>query len=188
MQPVSVLVLPGLGNSGPDHWQSIWEAQCGYRRVEQAAWDRPLLPDWLFTLDESVSQSPHGVVLVAHSLACSLVAHFAQARPAARVLGAFLVSPADVDSPRCTPDETRCFSPMPLRPLPFPATVVASSDDPYVTLERADFFARAWHAEFIDVGRAGHINAGSGHGPWPEGLARFRACLARWSLPRTPCA
>jgi len=181
MQPASVLILPGLGNSGPGHWQTLWQAEYGYRRVEQADWDRPQLNDWLESLRAAIDGSSRGVVLVAHSLACSLVAHYAQARPE-RVLGAFLVSPADVESKRCTPEETRCFSPIPLTPLPFPAHVVASADDPYVDVARARFFASRWGASFTDIGRCGHINASSGLGAWPEGHAQFRACLAQWGL------
>jgi predicted alpha/beta hydrolase family esterase len=165
----SVLILPGLGGSGAGHWQSLWESAYGYRRVEQADWDHPKRTEWIETLERAVARAEGPVVLVAHSLACSLVAHFAQ-RPAAKnVRGALLVSPADVETPRCTPDETRCFSPIPLAPLPFPAHVVASSDDPYVDRERAEHFARQWHADFTCVGSAGHINANSNLGAWPEG-------------------
>ena len=178
---VSVLILPGLGNSGPEHWQTHWQSEHGYQRVEQANWDQPNLADWLANLRAAVSKASGGVVLVAHSLACSLVAHYAKAHPE-RVLGAFLVSPADVESKRCTPDEVRCFSPMPLAPLPFPAHVVASSDDPFVDFARAEFFATSWGAGFTDIGRCGHINANSGLGAWPEGHAQFRACLANWAL------
>src|SRR6478609_12161098 len=105
MQPASVLILPGLGNSGPAHWQSLWQTEHGYRRVEQANWDQPRLGDWLSSLQAAVDAASGGVVLVAHSLACSLVAHFAKAQPA-RVLGAFLVSPADVECAQHTPEET----------------------------------------------------------------------------------
>jgi hypothetical protein len=181
MQPASVLILPGLGNSGPQHWQTHWQTEHGYRRVEQANWDHPRLKDWLANLHTAVSAASSGVVLVAHSLACSLVAHYAQTLPE-RVLGAFLVSPADVESARCTPDEARCFAPIPLAPLPFPAHVVASADDPYVDVARAEFFAARWGAGFTDIGRCGHINASSGIGTWPEGHAQFRACLAQWAL------
>jgi len=179
MPETSVLILPGLGNSGPAHWQSLWQDAYGYRRVEQANWDQPQLADWLANLEQAVNASPAGVVLVAHSLACSLVAHFAQSRPH-KVQGAFLVSPADVESSRCTPDSARCFSPIPLAPLPFPAHVVASSDDPYVDRERAEFFAQRWGAAFTNVGNAGHINANSNLGAWPAGHVRFEACLAAW--------
>jgi predicted alpha/beta hydrolase family esterase len=177
-----VLILPGLGSSGPKHWQSLWEQAHGYRRVEQADWDQPKLADWLRNLERAVAGEPGGVVLIAHSLACALVAHFAQLPCAARrhVRGAFLVSPADVDSRRCTPEEVRCFSPIPLELLPFPARVVSSSDDPYVDRERAEFFAQRWGAEFVDIGCAGHINASSGLGAWPEGHRQFEACLGQW--------
>ncbi len=182
MQQPLVLILPGLGNSGPQHWQSLWESVHGYRRVQQANWDHPKLADWLANLERAVSEAEASVVLVAHSLACSLVAHFAQLGGAAtqRVRGAFLVSPADVESRRCTPEEVRCFSPMPLAPLPFRARVVASADDPYVDRERAEHFARCWGAEFVDIGYRGHINASSGLGAWPEGHQQLQACLANW--------
>ena len=179
MTPTSVLILPGLGSSGPAHWQSLWQVAYGYRRVEQANWDQPQLADWLLSLERAVASAGDGVVLVAHSLACSLVAHFAQSHPK-QVIGAFLVSPADVESTRCTPEETRCFSPIPQAPLPFPAHVVASADDPYVDRARAELFAKNWRASFSDVGCCGHINASSGLGAWTEGHAQFLACLEEW--------
>ncbi|MET0793506.1 MAG: alpha/beta hydrolase, partial [Polyangiaceae bacterium] len=53
MPPVSVLILPGLGNSGPGHWQTLWQAAYGYRRVEQADWDQPSRADWLVNLKQA---------------------------------------------------------------------------------------------------------------------------------------
>lgn len=179
--PDSVLILPGLGSSGPEHWQTLWQRELGYRRVEQRNWDQPSLTDWLANLEQAIAANDGPVVLVAHSLACSLVAHFAKRRAnAERVLGAFLVSPADVESRRCTPEETRCFSPIPLEPLPFPAHVVTSSNDPFVDRDRAQHFAGRWGAGFTDIGQAGHINASSGLGAWPEGHQKFLSCVAEW--------
>ena len=43
-----LLTVPGLGNSGPTHWQSIWErerADC--RRVELGMWDEPHRNVWV---------------------------------------------------------------------------------------------------------------------------------------------
>ena len=37
-----VLTLPGWQGSGPEHWQSRWEALHGFIRVEQHDWMRPL--------------------------------------------------------------------------------------------------------------------------------------------------
>lgn len=176
----NVLILPGLGGSGPEHWQTRWEETHGYRRVEQRDWDAPMLADWLDALDQAVGARREPCVLVAHSLACSLVAHYARTKPAARtrIRGALLVSPADVDDPACTPEVVRCFAPMPLAPLPFRSRVIASRNDPYVPLARAGHFAQCWGAAFEDAGDAGHINADSALGAWPWGHSRLLALLS----------
>jgi uncharacterized protein len=175
-----ILVVPGLGGSGPDHWQTRWETlHPRHRRVVQTHWDRPDREAWLAALATAIEDAGGPVALVAHSLGCALVAH-AAARPfAARVRAALLVAPADVDSVACTPPETRVFAPMPLAPLPFASTVVASRTDPYVTFERARGFATAWGSELVDAGPRGHLNATSGLGDWPAGYAMLEALLAR---------
>jgi len=175
MTPPTLVLVPGLGGSGPLHWQSLWQPRfAGCRRVEQADWDRPTLPEWMASLDAAVRGTGGPVVLAAHSLACSLVAHWAAGHDVRQVRAAFLVAPADVDSPAHTPVEVRGFAPMPLACLPFPALVVASQDDPYVDPGRARAFAAAWGAAFEEVGRAGHLNTASGLGAWPAGEALLR--------------
>jgi predicted alpha/beta hydrolase family esterase len=184
--PVRLLVLPGLGGSGPAHWQTRWEAcEPACARVVQREWDRPDLGEWLRAVDAALAAraAPEGgeepVVLVAHSLACALVAHGARRAAWSRVVGALLVAPADVDSEARTPPETRGFAPIPAEPLPFAATVVASHDDPFMALERARELARRWGAEFVDAGAVGHINAESGLGDWAEGRRLLRVLVAR---------
>lgn len=182
-----MLIVPGLGGSGPAHWQTRWEALYpDHHRVEQRDWDHPRRADWLAALQAALVVAAAGpttadrpLVLVAHSLGCALVTHAAAEPWAATVAAALLVAPADVDSPAHTPPETRDFAPMRLAPLPFPATVVASQDDPYVTLARARTFARAWGADFVDAGPRGHLNAASGLGDWAEGRRHLEALLAR---------
>jgi uncharacterized protein len=49
-----VLILPGWQNSGPLHWQSLWQATHGYTRVEQHDWQRPLRGDWCARLEEVI--------------------------------------------------------------------------------------------------------------------------------------
>ncbi|HPR06238.1 MAG TPA: alpha/beta hydrolase [Denitromonas sp.] len=165
------LMLPGLGGSGPAHWQSHWtRALPQLRRVVQHDWDAPSRRDWINTLDAAVRGSHGEVILVAHSLACALVAHWAR-QHTGRVRGALLVAPADVDSTEHTPEVVRGFAPMPLQALPFPSIVVASEDDPYVSMARARQFAEAWGSRIENIGPAGHINAESGLGNWPDGLA-----------------
>ena len=169
MSRTPVLILPGYGDSGPDHWQTRWErADPACQRVVQDDWLAPRLEDWLATLDRHVAECETLPVLVAHSLGCALVAHWA-GRPGSTARGALLVAPADVDSPLRTDDLVRNFSPIPLLRLPFPSIVVASTDDPFVSLDRATAFAAAWGSRLAILEDAGHINADAGFGPWPEG-------------------
>jgi predicted alpha/beta hydrolase family esterase len=165
-----VLILPGLYNSGPDHWQSRWEsAHPAFRRVMQDDWERPRCLDWVARL-EAAAQATPDAVLVAHSSSCALVAHWAGTGGAARIRGALLVAPSDTEAASYPAGPTG-FAPMPLRRLPFPSVVVASTDDQYVTLERARRFAEGWGSRLVTVGDAGHINCQSGLGDWPAGFA-----------------
>jgi predicted alpha/beta hydrolase family esterase len=164
----SVLIVPGYSNSGPEHWQSLWEREHPeYRRVMQRDWDHPERDVWVSALDQAIVQAAHPVVLVAHSLGCLTVAHWASQyeRP---IRGALLVAPPDAEAPDFAVDNGG-FAPIPLAPLPFPSIVVASTDDPYVSLERAEQFARAWGSLCVNLGPCGHINTAAGFGPWPFG-------------------
>jgi predicted alpha/beta hydrolase family esterase len=168
----TLLIVPGLGGSGPLHWQSRWEAsdpRCV--RVVQRSWDEPLLADWGATLERAVLAAVGPVVLVAHSLGAVLVAHWAVSGSVERVAGALLVAPPDVESPERVPEVIRHFAPVPRVPLPFASIVVASRDDPYACFECARELAEAWGSRLVDVGECGHINADSDLGLWPEGRA-----------------
>ena len=171
------LILPGLSNSGPEHWQSYWErqdSQC--RRVLQDEWERPRCADWVATLSRAVASAQDEVVLVAHSSACALVAHWAASATGgavAQVRGALLVGPSDPEGPNY-PAGPSGFAPMPRRPLPFRSVVVASDDDVYVSVEQARSYAEAWGSTFVNVGAAGHINSASNLGAWPAGYALLK--------------
>jgi hypothetical protein len=167
----SILMLPGYGDSGDEHWQSRWEAtDRRLRRVVQHDWLEPKLEDWLGTLDRAVSACATPPVLVAHSLGCILVAHWAR-WTRQRAAGALLVAPVDLDAGATIADTVDSFRPVPLLRLPFRSVVVASDDDPYTTFARAEGFARAWGSRFVAVRGAGHINSDSGYGEWPQGRA-----------------
>lgn len=176
-----ILIVPGYTNSGPDHWQSRWQARLSTaRRVEQDAWSKPVREDWIRRLVETVAQTTRPVVLVAHSLG---VATVIQAAPeiGSRVAGAFLVAPPDVANPAIRPRHLMTFGPYPRDPLPFPSIVVASRNDPFGSFAHADEMAGAWGSLLVDAGAAGHINAESGHGPWPEGSMVFARFMSRLS-------
>lgn len=171
VKPHNVLILPGWQNSGPIHWQSRWEALHGYRRVDQHDWMTPRRGDWMARLDEVVGDADGPVALVAHSLGCILTAAWAaHSRHTARVAGALLVAPGDpAPEPIC--HQLPGWAPVVRQRLPFPAVLVGSRNDPYCTAERAQGFAADWGARYIDLGDAGHINADTGLGDWPEGHA-----------------
>jgi predicted alpha/beta hydrolase family esterase len=174
---IPILIVPGLGGSGPHHWQTYLERSFpGASRVHQDDWNRPDRMSWTERLTAAVDASP-GAVLVAHSLGCAVVAHAAATRPDLPVAAALLVAPADVDCEYDAPDRLRGFAPMPCTPLPFRSIVVASTDDPCMTLARARTFADDWGAEFVDAGALGHINVEAGFGPWPDGERMLRNLL-----------
>ena len=161
-------MLPGYDNSGPDHWQSLWErAHPEYRRVQQRSWTEPVCDEWVAALDAAIVAAPPPVVLVGHSLGSLAVAHHA-ARHARPVHGALLVAPPNADDPAFSPI-IKGFRPIPRARLPFPSVVVASTDDWYMMPEDAETLARAWGSRFVLLDKAGHLNADAGFGPWPEG-------------------
>ncbi len=165
------LTLPGWQGSGPEHWQSRWEALHGLRRVEQHDWLQPRRGDWMARLDEVLLGEPAPVVLVAHSLGCQLVAAWAaHTRHGARVRGALLVAPPDTER-EDMPPQLHGWRPIRRARLPFRSTVVASSDDPYCTLARATAMAQDWGAALVLAGPRGHLNTESGLGDWPAGRA-----------------
>ncbi len=175
-----ILIVPGHTNSGPDHWQTRWERQLSTaRRVEQASWDEPDRDSWAARIVEEVERARRPVVLVAHSLGVVAVAHAAPRLPRSRVRGAFLVGLPDVDAAGFPIEVEKPFGPIPRDPLPFPAVLVASRNDPYCAYDKAEDIAYAWGAVIVDAGESGHINTASGHGPWPEGLMRFAGFLKR---------
>lgn len=173
-----VLVLPGWQGSSPDHWQSRWALSHGYQRVEQHDWQRPLRGDWSMRLEESLlglhaSQGP--AVLVAHSLACHLVAAWAaHSKQTHRVMAALLVAPADVERPALQ-GQLPSWSPWASHRLPFKTRLLASRNDPFCSLARAQQFAAAWGSDYTDMGPAGQVNAESGLGDWPWGHAQLKA-------------
>lgn len=184
--PARVVIVPGLDGSGPNHWQTIWEhTRDDVFRVELGQWARPHRNSWITRLEQAIHHARGPVVLAAHSLGCIAVAWwatFAGRLPGSKVAGALLVAPADVDHPGAS-NRITSFAPVPLRRLPFPSLLVASSNDPWITLERARELAARWGSGLIDAGALGHINADSDLGSWREGQALLARLLDLAGLP-----
>jgi predicted alpha/beta hydrolase family esterase len=177
-----ILIIPGLGGSGPDHWQSRWEAKLATaRRVLQEDWQKPRLDAWRRCIIEEAGRAERPVVFVAHSLGVLAAIHaasvLAKGDRAGKVRGAFLVAPPSADALAGLDAIDRAFFDAPGEPLPFPSLVIASRNDPYCSFAESEALATTLTAKLADAGFSGHINSDSGHGPWPEGLMRFAAFL-----------
>lgn len=165
----TILIHPGLNNSGPEHWQTHWEKRFNFDRVQQDNWDTPVREEWIEALDWKVNEYNHDdIIIVGHSLACCTIAWWAS-HYNRKIKGALLVAPSDTEA-KTYPAGTTGFKPMPLQKLPFASITVTTDDDYYVTRSRATQFANAWGSELINIGHGGHINVSSGHTEWNEGL------------------
>lgn len=171
---IRYLIVPGWQGSPPEHWQQHWHASLPNSHwLEQADWINPTREAWVAALARAVISSIAPTVIIAHSLGCITVAHWAaqaSARQLHQVQGALLVAPADVERPN-RPAALANFAPVARVPLPFPSQVVASDNDPAVTVHRAVEMAQDWGAEAGILTGAGHINVKSGHHHWEQGFA-----------------
>lgn len=167
-----MLVVPGLNDSGPAHWQSRWQARYpAMQRVVQADYATPDLARWADAVARAAESATEPPVIVAHSFGCLAAVRAVRSR---RVIlaAAFLVAPADpakFDLPHGQ------FA----GELPCPSTLVASTNDPWLKFVKAGVLAAQWGSAFVSAGHAGHINAESGHGDWPEGFALLRDLAER---------
>ncbi|MTW10969.1 alpha/beta hydrolase [Pseudoduganella eburnea] len=170
-----VLVAPGLHNSGPEHWQSRWQRLYPrFERVEQKRWSDPVLLRWADRLDEVLDQDRRPTLIVAHSFGCLTTALSLSRSSSPHVAGVLLVGPAD-------PDKFQVSSLLPRGELPCPSIMVASTNDPWMTMEKAETWARRWGSDFVNAGALGHINADSGLGDWRFGQRLLQVLAQRAS-------
>lgn len=184
----TILIVPGLGGSGPQHWQTIWEQQLPRAsKVDLGLWEEPHRNTWINNLNLAIKQAEQPVVLVAHSLGCLLVAWWArleQTEWAKPVTAALLVAPPEVDFFPLDERVSR-FAPTPTETLPFPSRLVASRNDPWMGFHTAQSLARRWGSTFVDAGSCGHINADSQLSDWRFGQEQL-ALLRGQSLATDP--
>lgn len=185
-----VLTVPGLYGSGPGHWQTRWEVtRPNTFRIELGMWHAPHRNTWVSRLEQSILEARGRVILAAHSLGCIAVAWWSimGSRPALdKVAGALMVAPADVEHS----GRFRDFTPIPRKPLPFRSILVTSRNDPWMDFADSALLGLHWDSILIDAGYAGHINADSGLGSWPEGQSLLNRLIAAEmaELPRRPSA
>jgi len=165
------LNIPGINDSGPGHWQTIWEEAFPnkFNRVSQKNWSTPVKNEWVKELNTAIQRLSSPTILIAHSLGCITVTHWAKTNESSLILGALLVAPADVE--RSEQECLKTFCPVPVNKLPFPSLVVASTNDEYTTIGQAAKWAAHWGSKFVCIGDKGHINAKSGLADWKEGFS-----------------
>ena len=175
---LDLIFIAGPGGAEPDHWQTRWRARLPTARPVESADAKSPMPDaWAENIIEACRVATRSVILVAHSLGVTALAHAAPRLAPFDIKGAFLVAPPGDDW--LAASAHGAFAPTPRAKLPFPATLVASRDDPHNSIGAAEELARGWGAHFVDAGLAGHIDIASGHGPWPEGLMSLARLLKR---------
>lgn len=171
--------VPGLGDSGAEHWQTWIEEVVGdVERVQVADWKTPDLDAWLNAIDAVLMTEWRPAILIAHSFGALAAAQYA-IEESTRVAGVLLVAPAD-------PARFADGAKLTLSRLPCASLLVASRNDPWMEMRVAQRWAHIWGASLIDEGEAGHINVASGHGRWPRGLSYISrlAYEAQASVPR----
>jgi predicted alpha/beta hydrolase family esterase len=173
----NVIILPGFGGSDENHWQSRWQSSSSrYSRFAPGTWELPELSDWIDALHLAIGAQNAPPILVAHSLACLLVAHW-QRVSKLPIVGAVLVAVPNPNSPVYT-DVGRSFADPPTEQLPFPSLVVASDNDPFATIEYSRTLAIQWGSGFVEAGSLGHIGSASGVGDWKQGRDLVTAFMA----------
>ncbi len=177
MTPPTILIVPGLRDHVPEHWQTLLEQKLpNARSVPRMGSDKLSCAAWVSELDRSLAAIEGPVVLVAHSAGVMITVHWAlrHQRP---IHGALLAAPPDFESPLPDgyPSQATLLEngwlPTPRVRLPFPSIVAASTNDPLGRYERVASLAAAWGSRLVNVGAVGHLNPAAGYGPWPQAEA-----------------
>lgn len=191
MEQIHYLIVPGWQGSSDEHWQSHWHRTLPNAfRVEQDNWLNPERAAWVAELQRAIEQIDGPIVLIAHSLGCVTVSHWAAQADAGslnKIRGALLVAPADVERADC-PAALQNFAPLTRKRLPFTTVLVGSTNDSAATAPRAAEFARWWGSQLVILSNAGHINVASGHHRWEQGFAWLYRLQEQAAMDKAYCA
>ncbi|RHX85230.1 RBBP9/YdeN family alpha/beta hydrolase [Leptospira stimsonii] len=168
-------LIPGISNSGPEHWQTHWEKLHGFKRIQQEDWENPFYSVWEESLVRQIerTEGSENSILIGHSLGCLLIAK-ALGRLSNRIRGVFLVAPPDPNS-AVFPKGLEEFGEFPQKSLGTQGLLLFSENDPYSKTEFSENLGKLWNLETINLGELGHINAQSQLGNWDSGFQIFSA-------------
>jgi len=173
MREATVLIVPGLRDDVPAHWQTLLASRLPcVRAVPPIGRENLDCLARVEAIEEHAARIDGPIVLVAHSGGVIAAVHWAQLTRR-KVRGALLATPADFDRPLPegypSPEalDAAGWLPVPRNALPFRSIVAASRNDPLADYERVVAFARLWGSKLVDLGNVGHLNPASGFGDWP---------------------
>ncbi|MDT9001997.1 alpha/beta hydrolase [Paucibacter sp. APW11] len=184
-RPPRLLIIPGLRDSGPTHWQSWLQQQFrDARRVVQRDFSNPNLQRWSeriqTTLEHATSdEASDEWIAVAHSFGALALAHHLAEHADSPIRQALFVAPAE-------PDKFGLADFLPHHRLAIPSTLIASQNDPWMSAASARRWATRWGSSFSNLGAVGHINAESGFGPFPLAKRWVEAARARAAREHRP--
>lgn len=172
---IHTVIVPGVGGSEHDHWQSWLQRQLkSCSRVQQQDWNKPVLHEWIEQFFKTVQSIQEPIQIVAHSFGClTTVAALAQ-HPELnqKIKNLVLVAPAnparfgDAGFARESQnDYQQYFHQLKLQ---VPTQMIISENDPWLNFQDALQLAKAWKIRPKNLGQVGHINVASGFGPFPE--------------------
>ena len=172
---MNTIIVPGVGGSDYDHWQSWLQRQLmSCSRVHQQDWNLPVLREWVANFVKTVSQTEQPVQIVAHSFGCLTTVSAINEHPelAKKIKKVILVAPANPSrfgdqgfAKDSLNDYTSYFHNIKLK---LQTEMIISENDPWLNFEDAKALAKSWNIRPINLGQVGHINVASGFGPFPE--------------------
>ena len=172
---IHTVIVPGVGGSEHDHWQSWLQRQLkSCSRVQQQDWNKPVLHEWIEQFTKTVQSIQEPIQIVAHSFGClTTVAALAQHPELNQnIKNLVLVAPAnparfgDAGFARDSQnDYQQYFHQLKLQ---VPTQMIISENDPWLNFQDALQLAKAWKIRPKNLGQVGHINVASGFGPFPE--------------------
>lgn len=172
-----ILILHGWGGSDFPHWQSWLAAEIAkdYGCVSFLKLSNPDFPnknEWIEELAEELKNFKPNIV-VCHSLANILWFHLCNELKITKIEKLFLVAPPSLE---CKVEELKSFFPckIPTNLYAKEALLVASTNDPYMSLDEASSLAESLGIEMVILQNAGHINTDGGYGEWPWMLEEIK--------------
>lgn len=169
------LIVPGVGGSEYQHWQSWLQRQLmSCSRVQQQDWNLPILQNWGAQFVKTLAAIQQPVQIIAHSFGCltSVAALALHPELQTQVKRLILVAPANParfgDKGFACDSDNNYLAWFHQLKVAVPAQMLISENDPWLSFADAQRLAQAWNLQPVNLGAVGHINVASGFGPFPE--------------------